>query len=560
MIVLGGAPDAQRELVDADTSKIQLALEGLRLANHHALFGVGRGAFEVAFPAVRTLNGYSDVTHPEDIVVQWVTEWGVPATLAAMMALGYALQPRGQFRGSSRAVGAWTALVVVGAHNLVDFNLETPAIGIACAVCTAMVVVGRGPGSKGRWGDWARHPRAVAASIGLAALAAGYAAVISWPHEVALERRALYAAAMAPSVSHDWRGIAHAALERHPSEAYLPFITSTVALRDGKSAVPWIERTLELAPIYPPAHYVLARALERVAPAQARLEYRIATTQGLQASVDFTRDVLPRASALIGGVDDALELAPTDALRGIALDELAALVRRRLPATSERLDQMNRLTAPDVAGPSWRVAEDTQLDLGDPSAAPWCRDPASCAAPGLDAARDLTTRWPGNCSYWSGRTRLELAAGEGATALRELQNAAQSGPDTSACWQALGELALASHDDTFVNAAEEGISRRGCNSEVECAERLAWAAGLEERRGNQRRALNYYQRARAKAPERRDLAERTAALASKLEMHALARDVYASLAHAVPDDGKWAALAAHEESLVRGEALGAAPP
>jgi tetratricopeptide (TPR) repeat protein len=144
-------------------------------------------------------------------------------------------------------------------------------------------------------------------------------------------------------------------------------------------------------------------------------------------------------------------------------------------------------------------------------------------------------------------------------ALRELQEATQSAADAAGCWQTLGELALTSHEDTFIRAAEEGVSRRGCGADAECANRLVWVAGLEERRGNFRTALNYYQQAREKDPDRADIAEHTAGLAASLEMHALASDVYKSLARSSPggspDGKKWSELAAHQESLVRSEAV-----
>ncbi len=151
MMVFASAPEALSELGSADVSKLRIAMSALPLAARYPFFGVGRGAYEVAFPAVRQQVerfGYASFTHPENLFVQWVTEWGVPVALLGFVALGTALRPKVLVVSSSPAIGAWSAIATTVVHNLVDFNSEVPAIGIAVATCAAMVVAGRA-GTRG---------------------------------------------------------------------------------------------------------------------------------------------------------------------------------------------------------------------------------------------------------------------------------------------------------------------------------------------------------------------------------------------------------------------------
>src|SRR5271165_2417097 len=46
MIVLGGSEDAASELIDTNTSKLELFAETMRMFPAYPIFGVGRGAFE----------------------------------------------------------------------------------------------------------------------------------------------------------------------------------------------------------------------------------------------------------------------------------------------------------------------------------------------------------------------------------------------------------------------------------------------------------------------------------------------------------------------------------
>ena len=277
---------------------------------------------------------------------------------------------------------------------------------------------------------------------------------------------------------------------------------------------------------------MLAAELQRQWPAQARLEYRLALTQD---EWRLTHRVLSNAIPLVHSFDDALELAPEPKKARVnVLNAVAQAINFRLPATRKRLDELIRQLDSDAAGPLDRAVNDVLVNLEAGRAAPWCEDRVACAEPGLAAVRVLSAHQPGQCAPQVTRARLEMAVDEAPTALRDLQEAAQTASDPTDCWHWLGELALTSKNDAYLTLAEEAMSRSGCAEDAECADHLVWVASLEERRGNYRRAMSYYEHAQEKAPERRDIIERSAQLASSLKMHAQALEAYRKLARLSP--------------------------
>jgi tetratricopeptide (TPR) repeat protein len=556
MIVIGASTDASNELNSTDTSKLKLALSGLALVRHHPIFGVGRGAFEVAFPAVQTQLGYVVASHPENLIVQWVTEWGVPVAVAAFAAVGFALRPKVLVMSSSPAIGAWSAIATTAVHNLVDFNSEVPAVGISVAVCAAMVVAGHGgerDGVLSRWGQW---PRAVAVGFGVAAASCIAITLVGWPHELDGDRSALYERVAKPELPDDFTDAARAAMKRHPSEPYLPFISAVATSRRGRSVVPWIERTLTLAPIYGPAHFVLARQLARRSRAQALLEYRLAISQA-RGNVISTLAV-ENGGDLVESYDDALELLPEKYEQRVAvLESLAARLSSRLPATRERLDELYARLAPNAVAPLDRSVQDILADVQAGSAAPWCDGEYACVKQGLTIADRLRTLEPGSCDPLVEEARLLIASDRAPDGLHLLRTGAETATNPVACWRGLGELAFGAHNDTYLQVAEDEVSRTGCDVDADCANNLVWIAQLEQGRGNARRAIGFYQRAHAKAPERVDIVQTWAELASGLGMHSVAVEAYREL-QLLSHDPKWQAAAERERSATMRDQM--APP
>src|SRR5262249_50216837 len=90
---------------------------------------------------------------PENVVVQWLTEWGPAVSLLAAGGIAFALRPPSGLARSQPPVGAWAAIAAAALHNLVGFSLAVPAGVVAPAVFPAAVTRrGAGAGVGGRGG------------------------------------------------------------------------------------------------------------------------------------------------------------------------------------------------------------------------------------------------------------------------------------------------------------------------------------------------------------------------------------------------------------------------
>lgn len=542
------------ELATADISKLDLSRQAFRLVPAFPIFGVGRGAFESVFPAFRSDTGHIVYSHPENIVAQWMTEWGVVPALLAFGVLLVALRPSAALARSPRAAGAWTAIVCVAVQNLVDFGSEFPAVVLALTTCAAIVTGGTsGEGEPRLLDGWARRPSLVVATSLVAAAASAVLMLPTMHHELFDDRAALHASALDPSLGRvEFERRAEAAMLRHPAEPYLPFTGALHAVRaaDG-SLLPWIERTLDRAVVYGPAHLLLARWLTPRSPGQARLEYRLA----LEQAPEFLQYVQAAAPGLVRGYDDATELIPHGPHSAYFAEYLASAVANRLPATARRLDDLVERKDPDNLEFAARRANEAFGDVISSDLTPWCQGDqrAVCLRDALERTSRLIRLSSARCAGHSMHARLLLESGEPQRALRELRTAAETVTDRTWCYEELADLALFARSDEVVNQALERVGHAGCADDTECVRNLRFVASRERARGNERLAFAALQRARTKAPEDDGLLEEVAALAAKVDLHAEALRGYQTLAVRHPGDARWpAAVAAENLAIVKG--------
>src|SRR6266540_1287701 len=134
LALVGASEMTWAELWDANVEKLRIASWSRPLIKDFPWFGVGRGAFESVFPAYRPASGHVVYAYPENFVIQWLTEWGILAAVAASLLLiwMYRPAPRGGPSDSIR-IGAWVGVGVLLLQNLVDLALEIPAVAILTA-------------------------------------------------------------------------------------------------------------------------------------------------------------------------------------------------------------------------------------------------------------------------------------------------------------------------------------------------------------------------------------------------------------------------------------------
>ena len=537
-------------LANRDFMKVGVALDALGLVPRSPWFGVGRGAFETAFPTVRVATSYLTFTHPENGFVQWTVEWGLPVALVAMVLLGRALRPNNVIRAVRPGVGAWAAIVAVVLSDLVDFHLEVPGIVALAAVCVAIAIGGRTSRGSRSSHERLTQPQTEArplrvrrialALVGATLLALAWAAP-EVGHTLAEDRRSLSAMAVDRTISREaFDGALRSAILRYPGEAFFPLMGAVrTQSEEAGSVASWVGRALERNPRFGRAHLVLARSLGQSRAAQARLEYRLAyeTDEVLRGAV------VQEGSRLIVDTDSALELVPSGPEGVEMLDELVKLLQPRLPATAAILDAELLRRSPEATPALRRRVEAALSDVVNQH--PWCAGGTACVDAGLADARALTLRDPQKCEGHVLVARLRVLKGETKEALDELATASETVTDRGYCQQQLIDMAFAAGDRRRADSALDRLVRAGCGGAADCLELYQWAAGAAERRDNNALAIALYRRASEAAPERDDFLEKMAELGQRGGTGlADAVAAYDTLSRRHPDDPRWAAKSA----------------
>lgn len=531
---------ARDHLLSRDSTKLDVARMSMRLVAASPWFGVGRGAFESVFSSVREGTTYVTFTHPEDGVIQWFVEWGVPVSLVGAGLLAWALRPQVVLRAVRPAIGVWVAIVVAVLHDFVDYHLEVPGVVALVAVCVAIVVSARTASRTSSTASSLGRARVGSARFAAVAVVVGTGLAIVWAwrdigHSLAEERRTLSEMAVDKSVSKDeFRGTVRRAMLRYPHEPFLPLMGAVRAQTDDDGTViAWVARALELSPRFGRAHFVLARSLSTTGhAAQARLEYRLAFEND-----EYLRDrIVKEGARLVGDADTALEMVPDGPSGTEMLEVLVVAVGERLPATAIVLDREIERRSPTSSGPLRRRIKAAVADSTD--GASWCVD-GSCAAEGLKDAERLAAREPTKCESHLLVARLLEANDEAVRAADGLERAIEIVADRVECQRELITLSLRTGQTRRGEMALERIVRGGCGTAAECVALYSWAAGVEEGRGHYVRAVQLYKRILEIEPDRDDLLEHIGDLGGRHGVLVDALEAYGILAKRHPADPRW---------------------
>lgn len=378
-------PDWQRAGFDAWATENKFAAwpAALDYAATFPLVGSGRGTFGVTYPMFQSLTMPSQVSHPENIVLQLLCEWGV---LGAIIGLGGGLVGfLAALRGPGsdthpRHWGLLAGLVAVGIAQMADFGLEAAGLSLPVAAVFGLTLTrmrrARSPHRGARL--------ALAAAVG-ATLLLG---VVAWRGPLALAAlpdRAIAAvgeaAPQAASVLEAARPLAAA----HPADAYLALKVAqrleTLPETEPAAVMRWLNRALFLAPNAGEIRLLAARALSRRGrAAQAADEYRAAMETLPWETLRLVREVVARfrtaelltraiaptplarqalGNALLAGDAPALAREAVERMRAEHPDDpdLWALTARACLALDDRpcvagaSDRLDALGRPLVASP-----------------------------------------------------------------------------------------------------------------------------------------------------------------------------------------------------------------
>lgn len=310
--------EALQQFEGGQLDKLSLSVAALRFAGEHPWVGVGRGAFSSAF--IGAEGAVTRYRYPENFVVQWLAEWGIPMGLFLLAAIGVELVQRGKPRDSLARAGALCALYAFALQNLVDFGFEL--LGVATvAVALFAGCIAPLPQRSATAAPSRKRFTLTVVTLGLAAASLVWIGPRLASDSVSTLTSQLRAT-MASSDRAKFRAEAQRALKLHPSEPVLSLLVASESLahRDPKTFA-WLNRSMQLAPQWARPHHLAFRWLwQRGQGRQALLELRHA------AAIDL--DMVIEDVCRLGNVDAAwaLEAAPTNEKRRAYLERAAMCI------------------------------------------------------------------------------------------------------------------------------------------------------------------------------------------------------------------------------------------
>jgi hypothetical protein len=494
----------RRELYNTNIDKLRMLSWSARLIGDFRWTGVGRGAFEGVFSSYRTSVNQEIHTHPENIVAQWLGEWGIPVGLAALAAFGWLLQPKRLGRKwSAIGSGAVAALGAALVHDLVDFGLEIPAVALLVVV-TVGVCYGH---EASRVADRSEsealdlNTLAAAAAVGVALctlVAIGGGQSVSLDRLDMVERFRALKDAPEGELSKVEERTAAISL-KHPAEPYFYRMGALLALHAQRDPMGLLDRALERGPTIGRTHLIVARVLaSRHAARQALLELRLAADYDTALTGLIAKSVTRLASSY-----EDLERAVPEGRDGCAM--LVALARLVPSDRRERLLEEAVARAPDARDALSLLANDLIRELEHGQASERCAGErtAECVqqAEHWLARLDKQAGRPSEPVLLRARLLLLKGDGEGAASLLAERCPEMVGRDRTQCMKARLTLASKAHDTAQLAAVARDFIAENCLDADSCAGALGQIGDVYAANQDWNAALSFYDRA---AHERAD--------------------------------------------------------
>ena len=288
VLAFEGLEPILRRFEAQDFDKLAVAARGVRLLEGPAwVFGIGRGAFSSAFVAEE--GSLARYTHPENLLVQWATEWGVLVALALLAVVTLALWKRLRSAKAPLVAATCIAIFALSLQNLVDFSLEMAGIVVVVAALLGALL----PASS-TW-HWQRTVQLSAAFLVVftVVLAVLGPRVLHSDTQSFVDR---LTRAMEADREDVFEATLRQGLALHPGEPSLALLAGTYAASKGyKDAPRWLSVVMQEAPGWAAPHTVAARWLfERGRLDQALLEIREAEQRQAGSAQKALCEVLAR--------------------------------------------------------------------------------------------------------------------------------------------------------------------------------------------------------------------------------------------------------------------------
>lgn len=351
-----GAEALYQKFERGDTSKLELSQKGLALALDHPWFGVGRGAFSAAF--VSQHGSDQRFTHPENLLAQWTSEWGVFAALALFGVLAWALLRSMATARSWTQLGAAAGVIAIVVHDMVDFALEMSGVAVVAAALLATAIASRRRSRTRR-----RRGRVLLAwqgalGVGIVALVASLVLGPRLDRQSAEGLESLLIERMDDATA--FRETLLEALRLHPAEPVFPLLAGARAVRwRDEQPMPWLNRAMALAPGWASPHLEAAHFLAQHGRAsQALLELREADERQPGTSARLTCAILEERPELTAELLRITSRSP----EGI---ERLERVARCLPLEHDATAAIDARLMEDGANRAHVRSAQRRLDAGD---------------------------------------------------------------------------------------------------------------------------------------------------------------------------------------------------
>ncbi|HEY0714839.1 MAG TPA: O-antigen ligase family protein, partial [Polyangia bacterium] len=280
-----------------DDFKIRGWDDALETAVNFPLFGVGRGAFEAPATAFRDNPEGVRLVFPENILLQFASEWGFPVTLLLIGLVLWRGLPilRRMPRWDPISQAAVCAVIAVVVHDLADFSLEVLGVALPAALVLGVVSGrrqtslegGRSGGASAEGGNPNTPPARLVASA-VAASGFSLAAVVvlaaSWAAAHTSDADGQRLRHLIARGAAETDAELAAASSRHPADYDFALLAARWALRQtppAPAALRELNRAQRLYPRSAAPHVLTAHVLVRLRrPTQAAIELRMADELG----------------------------------------------------------------------------------------------------------------------------------------------------------------------------------------------------------------------------------------------------------------------------------------
>jgi tetratricopeptide (TPR) repeat protein len=288
VVAFAGLEPILRRFETQSLDKLKLAGQGLRLLDGSVWWlGVGRGAFSSAFVTHEGSGGR--YTHPENLFVQWATEWGVLVAIALLLVLTLALWKRLRTAEEPLVAAVCVAIFALSLQNLVDFSLEMAGVVVVVAALLGALLPARDPLPP----ECSRTLLPAFFGVFVIVLAALGPRVLASDTQSIVDR---LTRAMEADDGANFEATLRRGLALHPSEPALALLAGTYAgSKRHPDTARWLSIAMEEAPGWGAPHTAAARWLFAGGQTdQALLEIREAEQRRAGRGQEVLCDILER--------------------------------------------------------------------------------------------------------------------------------------------------------------------------------------------------------------------------------------------------------------------------